>query len=173
MCTHAPAGLFPAGGVELEWQQHDALAVSATEAGLSVPVRRSADGKAACPRMETSPVWPNQNQTRLKNKMNKKQSWDQDWDLIVLPGSVLPLLWRDLCLFMYHYFGHWHVRMLFFCLLYGLSQSLYTGSAVPGGITRGRQKTGKAGREQGCLIVSQYANREATFSHICHTSSIC
>ncbi len=54
LCMHrTSADLFPAGTAELEWQQDDALGVRATEAGLSVPVRRNADEKAACPRMTT------------------------------------------------------------------------------------------------------------------------
>lgn len=61
----------------------------------------------------------------VKDNRMTKPSQDQDQDLTLLPGSVLPLFWRDLCLFMYHYFGHWHVRMLFFSLFYGLSQSLH------------------------------------------------
>lgn len=50
--------------------------------------------------------------------------------------------------------------MLLFSLLYGLSQSLkYEGGAVPGGTTRGRQRTGgeRVDRESEC--------QEATWSH--------
>lgn len=35
-----------------------------------------------------------------------RQERDRGLGFVDLPGSVLTLLWRDLCLFMYHYFGH-------------------------------------------------------------------
>lgn len=61
VCMHASGNLFRAkrggdgdGGGGLEWERHDALAVSATEEWLTVQEKRSADGKAACPRIETS-----------------------------------------------------------------------------------------------------------------------
>lgn len=38
--------------------------------------------------------------------------------------SILPIFRCDFCLFMYHYFGHWHVRVLLFGLFYCLSQRL-------------------------------------------------
>lgn len=42
-------------------------------------------------------------------------------------GSVFSILRADLCLFMDHYFGHWHVRMLLFGLFNCLSQRLSPG----------------------------------------------
>lgn len=108
---------------------------------------------------EWRPVLLNPNQTKMDRTRTRTG------DLIVLPGSVLPLLWRDLCLFMYHYFGHWHVRMLFFSLLYGLSKSLCTGVQCQEGSRGGDRKWGRRGGSR------DVANREANFSYICHTSS--
>ena len=46
----------------------------------------------------------------------------------LLPGSILSVFRRDLCLFMDHYFGHWHVRVLLFGLFNCLSQRLSPGN---------------------------------------------
>ena len=37
---------------------------------------------------------------------NPAQTGSALHEILSLPGSVLPLLRRDFCLFMYHYFGH-------------------------------------------------------------------
>lgn len=85
------------------------LLLSAAGAGLVSNYRGEAQvKKAACPRTDqaggkTTQWNPMYNQTRLQTGGT---GGEQDWDLTVLPGSVLPLLWCDLCLFMYHYFGH-------------------------------------------------------------------
>lgn len=77
--------------------------LSAAAAGLSVNHRGEALVKeAACPRNTPGGGKTTQSQP----KVQPDQTTDGDWDLAVLPGSVLPLLWCDLCLFMYHYFGH-------------------------------------------------------------------
>lgn len=46
----------------------------------------------------------------------------------LLPGSILSVFRCDLCLFMDHYFGHWHVRVLLFGLFNCLSQRLSPGN---------------------------------------------
>ena len=52
--------------------------------------------------------------------------------IILLPALLFPLFWGDLCLFMYHYFGHRHVWMLLFGFFNGLSQRLAQGNPAVG-----------------------------------------
>lgn len=42
--------------------------------------------------------------------------------------SILSIFWCDFCLFMDHYFGHWHVGVLLFGFFNCLSQSLSPGN---------------------------------------------
>lgn len=179
MCTHASADLFPHGweggraeGGQWSWNDMTAAWCISCKGYRNRAVCTSEKKcwwESSMPG-EWRPVWPNLNQTGGK-KMDRARTGTGD--LIVLPGSVLPLLWRDLCLFMYHYFGHWHVRMLFFSLLYGLSQSLYTGVQCQEGSPGGDRKRGRQGGSGDVGLWVRYANREATFSYIYHTCSVC
>lgn len=59
---------------------------------------------------------------------------------------------------MYHYFGHWHVRMLFFSLFYGLSQSLHVEvqcQEEPKGGERQQGRRGGSGRTSDFQLTCQ------------------
>lgn len=129
--------------------------------------------KAACPRTHQA-VERRHSRTQSTTRPDyRRVGGEQDWDLAVLPGSVLPLLWCDLCLFMYHYFGHWHVRMLLFSLLYGLSQSLHVeaGRWVGGWLCsarRGHQGETEHRKRRGCWDCK--TRWLLVISFICHAS---
>lgn len=170
---HESADLFPAVAAEREWQ-HDALAVRATGAGLSVSVRRSADGKAACPRMETGlkkaqpdQIKPRSNQTetdRAGTRTGTSLSYlgqSSPSSGVISVSLCTTTLVTDMsgCCSLASFMA-WARAYIWECS----ARRDHQGETEHG---EGREGAG------GCWIVSKYANREATFSYICHTFSIC
>lgn len=161
----------------MKWQQHDALVVSTTETGLSAPVRRSADGKAACLREETS--------LKEKNKKNKAQFNQIKTRLNrTAPGSGLGALLSYLVQSSPSS-GVISVSLCTTTLVTDMSGCCSLASFMAWarayirecsakrdhqGETENGERQGGSG---GCWIVSQYANREVIFSHISYTSRIC